>query len=135
MAVGRVRTLKDPTPRERARRLRRDHTDAEARLWAALRDRRLGGWKWRRQVPKGPFILDFYCDEGKLAVEADGGQHSEQLEYDARRTAYLERLGIRVLRFWNSAILTNRVGVCDTILDALGGEHPTVRSGALPEVD
>jgi len=75
------RTLKDNTPRDRARALRRDDTDAEARLWNALRPRRLGGWRWRRQVPKGPYILDFLCVEAGLVVELDGGQHSEQAAY------------------------------------------------------
>ena len=127
--MANVKTIRDHMPRDRARRLRREDTDAEAKLWNALRDRRLGGWKWRRQVPKGPFIVDFLCPEAGLVVELDGGQHSEQVEYDARRTAYLERLELRVIRFWNSAVLTNRDGVCLTILDALGGEHPSLGSG------
>jgi very-short-patch-repair endonuclease len=124
-----IKTIRDHTPRDRARRLRREDTDAEAKLWNALRDRRLGGWKWRRQVPKGPFIVDFLCPEAGLVVELDGGQHSEQVEYDARRRAYLERLELRVIRFWNSAVLMNRDGVCLTILDTLGGEHPSMGSG------
>jgi very-short-patch-repair endonuclease len=127
--MAKVRTIRDQTRRDRARRLRREDTEAEARLWNVLRDRRLGGWKWRRQVPKGPFIVDFLCVEGGLVVELDGGQHSEQVEYDARRTAYLKRLGLKVLRFWNSEVLTNRDGVCISILDALGGEHPSMMPG------
>jgi very-short-patch-repair endonuclease len=122
------KTLKDPTPRDRARALRRDDTDAEGRLWNALRARRLGGWRWRRQVPKGSFILDFLCVEACL-VELDGGQHADQVAYDARRTSYLEGLGLRVIRFWNSAVLTNRDGVCATILEACGGEHPSMDPG------
>jgi len=136
------RTLKDSTPRDRARALRRGDTGAEARLWNALRARRLGGWKWRRQVPNGPFILDFLCVEAGLVVELDGGQHAEQAAYDARRTAYLERQGLQVLRFWNSDVLTNRDGACLTILEACGGirrwvlaepgaaaERPVVQTG------
>jgi very-short-patch-repair endonuclease len=107
----------------RARELRRADTDAEARLWNALRGRRLGGWKWKRQVPWGPFFLDFLCVEAGLVVELDGGQHSEQADYDARRTTYLERSALRVLRFWNTAVLTNRDGVCLTILAACGGDR------------
>jgi very-short-patch-repair endonuclease len=122
------KTLKDPTPLKRARRLRREDTPSEARLWNALRAHRLGGWKWRRQVPKGPFILDFFCPEAALVVELDGGQHSEQQAYDARRTAYLESLGLRVLRFWNSAVMENRDGVCLSILDPCGGAHSSVAS-------
>jgi very-short-patch-repair endonuclease len=116
--AGRTRAVR------RARKLRRDDTNAEAQLWNALRARRLGGWKWKRQVPFGPFILDFFCPDAALVVELDGGQHTDQAAYDARRTAYLERHGLRVIRFWNSAVLTNRTGVCDSILDACGGEHP-----------
>ena len=99
--MGRIRTLKDPTPVRRARALRRDDTQAEARLWNALRDRRLGGWKWRRQVPQGHYIVDFLCIEAALVVELDGSQHQDQLEYDARRTAYLGRKGLTVIRFPN----------------------------------
>jgi very-short-patch-repair endonuclease len=112
----------------RARALRRGQTDAEARLWNALRAERLGGWRWTRQVPFG---LDFLCREAALVVEVDGGQHADQAAYDARRTAWLERAGLRVLRFWNHAVLTNRAGVCDTILDACGGDRPPLppRSG------
>ncbi|HEY8615676.1 endonuclease domain-containing protein [Phenylobacterium sp.] len=110
--------------RRRAQRLRLEDTDAEARLWRSLRDRKLGGWKWRRQVPVGRYIADFLCPEGRLVVELDGAQHAEQLDYDQRRTVYLERRGLRVLRFWNSEALTNTDGVCATILDALGGDRP-----------
>jgi very-short-patch-repair endonuclease len=120
--MGIVHTREHGTAVLRARELRVETTRAEAHLWAALRNRSLGGWKWRRQVPRGPFILDFFCSEARLIVEVDGGQHSEAADYDARRTAYLEREGLRVLRFWNSVVLTNRTGVCDTILEACGGE-------------
>ena len=123
--MAKIKTLKDTTPRDRARALRREDTDAEARLWNALRAHRLGGWKWKRQVPKGPYIVDFICDEAGLVVEVDGGQHAERLAYDARRTAYLERLGLRVIRFWNTDVLTNRAAVCDSIFHACGGERPS----------
>ena len=121
--MGKIRTLKAPKPVSRARAMRRDDTDAEARLWNVLRDRRLGGWKWRRQVPRGPYIVDFLCVEAALVVELDGSQHAEQADYDARRTAYLNRLGLTVIRFANAAVLTNRDGVCLAILDACGGER------------
>src|SRR5580704_17201246 len=84
---------------ERARALRRDQTDAEGRLWGELRNRRRGGWKWPRQAPIGSFIADFYCPAAQLVVELDGSQHLDQVDYDARRTGYLERLGLKVLRF------------------------------------
>ncbi|MFL5297093.1 MAG: endonuclease domain-containing protein [Phenylobacterium sp.] len=120
--MGTVRTVKRAAAVSRAREFRRDDTEAEARLWNALRARRLGGWKWKRQVPWGPYFVDFLCREALLAVEVDGGQHADRIAYDERRTAYLARAGFRVLRFWNSDVLTNRDGVCLTILDACGGE-------------
>lgn len=120
--MGVIKDRHQGLARHRARTLRRDDTQAEARLWNALRARRLGGWAWKRQVPWGPFILDFHCTDARLVVELDGGQHADQIEYDDRRTAYLERDGLRVLRFWNSAVLTNRDGVCESILDACGSD-------------
>ena len=122
--MGTIKTLRDTSKRDRSRSLRRNDTRAEAKLWNALRARRLGGWQWRRQVSIGPYFVDFLCIETELVVEVDGGQHSEQIAYDAARTAYLQRAGYRVLRFWNSAVLTNRDGVCTTILDACGGDSP-----------
>jgi len=99
-----------------ARRLRREATDAERRLWFHLRNRQLGGFKFRRQETIGPFIADFACVACKLVVEADGGQHGT--ERDAQRTACLEALGWSVLRFWNNDILQNSDGVLTTILGA-----------------
>ena len=89
----------------RARELRRNQTDAELRLWGYLRARRLLGAKFRRQVPIGRYIVDFLCKELGLIVEADGGQHTEQEIYDARRTAWLEAQGYTVIRFWNVDIM------------------------------
>ena len=127
--VGNVRTIRRVAAVRRARELRRRDTDAEARLWDALRAHRLGGWKWKRQVPWGPYFLDFLCVEAGLAVEVDGGQHADRIAYDERRTAYVTRSGLRVLRFWNSDVLTNRDGVCLAILDACGGERPRDHGG------
>jgi very-short-patch-repair endonuclease len=121
--MGEVRTIGRAVALQRAREMRRNHTNAEARLWNVLRAQRLGGWKWKRQVPFGPFILDFLCREARLVVEVDGSQHAEDIAYDQRRTAYLRKSGLRVLRFWNSEVLTNRSGVCDVILQACGGER------------
>lgn len=117
--MARIRTLQTV----RARRMRREATRAEAHLWNALRASRLGGWKWKRQIPFGPYVLDFLSLDAALAVEVDGGQHAEAADYDSRRTAYLERRGLRVLRFWNIDVLTNRDGVCFSILDACGGDR------------
>jgi len=102
-------------------RLRRDATDAEQRLWSHLRDRQLGGFKFRRQVTIGRYIADFACAECKLIVEADGGQHSEAV--DKQRTTTLETLGWRVLRFWNNDVLTNTRGVLETVLRACEQEQ------------
>ena len=107
----------------RARTLRADQTEVERRLWQRLRDRRLGGYKWRRQVPKLGYFLDFFCVDRSLAVELDGGQHGEDRgrAYDDRRTAVLGRAGIRVLRFWNAEVVEEIDGVCETILAACEG--------------
>jgi very-short-patch-repair endonuclease len=96
-------------------------TDAESRLWYLLRRHGLEGFKFRRQHPLGPFILDFYCAEGRLVVEVDGGQHfaEENLFQDARRTNYLEEGGLRVLRFSNAEVLLEIDSVLDQILEAL----------------
>ena len=102
-------------PNENARHLRRAATDAERRLWSALRDRRLEGYRFRRQYPIGRFIVDFACTQHRLIVEADGGQHADS-EPDRRRTANLEQEGWRVLRFWNNDILSNTNGVVEKIL-------------------
>lgn len=123
--MGKIRTVRDVKLTHRARRMRREDTEAEAWLWQALRAHRLDGSKWRRQVPVGPFIVDFLCDDFALVVEVDGGQHAERTGYDARRTAYLSARGLQVLRFWNSEVLTNRDGVCLTILDALDTRRRT----------
>ena len=116
---------------KRARNLRSGQTRAEAYLWQALRDRRLGGWKWRRQAPCGPFIVDFLCVEVGLVVELDGGQHSEAVAYDARRTEHLAAGGLRVIRFWNSFVLENRSDVCDAIYQACGADVPTASPSSL----
>ena len=103
----------------RARRLRRQATDAERCLWQHLRGRRLEGFKFRRQQVVGGFIVDFLCVEAKLIIEADGGQHSVQKIYDECRTAYLQRQGYRILRFWNHEILSNTEAVLERIRLAL----------------
>ncbi|AXS42082.1 endonuclease domain-containing protein [Breoghania sp. L-A4] len=99
-----------------ARRLRRSQTEAEARLWHRLRNRQLGGWKFRRQVPVDRFVADFLCEDARLIVELDGGQHAERLAEDAERTAVLEACGYRVARYWNPEIFDNIDGVLEDIL-------------------
>lgn len=97
-----------------ARDLRGSLTDAEAILWRCLRDRRLAGLKFRRQVPLGPYIADFVCFEAKFVVEADGGQHADSPR-DARRDAFIASQGFRTLRVWNMDIKDNLESVLDTI--------------------
>ncbi|VAV95018.1 hypothetical protein MNBD_ALPHA06-1874 [hydrothermal vent metagenome] len=102
-----------------ARNLRQKMSDAERRLWYRLRGRRLQSHKFRRQVLIGPYIADFVCESAKLIIEADGGQHVEQTEADALRTAELEAFGYHVIRFWNHDILQNTEGVLTVILDEI----------------
>jgi very-short-patch-repair endonuclease len=89
-----------------ARELRKDQTVAERKLWSYLRNRRICGRKFRRQHPFKKYILDFYCDEIQLAVELDGSSHSGELnrQHDKERTDFLESCGIKVIRFYNSAV-------------------------------
>ena len=102
-----------------AKKLRRNMTDAERLLWQHLRNRDLGGYKFRRQRPIGPYIVDFVCLEKKLVVEVDGGQHAGQLELDAKRSGYLEDKGYRILRFWNNEVLKATESVLTVILSSL----------------
>jgi primosomal protein N' (replication factor Y) len=104
--------------RNRARKLRRNLTDAELALWRELRRTSLG-WRFRRQFPIPPYIVDFACVEARLLIEVDGGQHSRPGEHD-RRDRLLRRRGWRILRFWNSDVLQNRTGVLQTISAELG---------------
>jgi len=97
-----------------ARRLRREMTDAEHKLWQALRANRFRGVGFRRQAPLGPYIADFVCHALKLVIEVDGGQHSGS-ERDAARDAWMVREGYKVLRFWNNEVLGNLEGVLDRI--------------------
>lgn len=108
-----------PILQERAKNLRRTMSDAEQRLWQHLRAGRLNGYKFRRQQPIGNYIADFMCIRPKLIVEADGGQHDTRQDDDAKHTAYLERLGFTVLRFWNHEILQQTDDVLANILNTL----------------
>ena len=97
-------------PLDKARELRLAATDAEKKLWRQLRTKHLAGWKFRRQVPIGPYVVDFYCSAAKLIVELDGGQHADSAS-DRRRDAQLNSLGYRVIRVWNNDVLGNLEGV------------------------
>jgi very-short-patch-repair endonuclease len=107
---------------KKARTLRHDSTEAEIKLWRHLRDRQLGGFKFRRQHPFPPYIADFFCEEKSLIVEIDGGQHTP--EADKARTKALEPQGLTILRFWNNEVLQNTEGVLLTILARLKDPSP-----------
>jgi very-short-patch-repair endonuclease len=100
-----------------ARNLRRDATEAEKKLWQYIRNRQIGGAKFRRQVQLDDYIADFLCAEARLIIELDGGQHTP--EGDAVRTAYLTGQNFRIIRFWNDDVLRNVEGVLEVILSAL----------------
>ncbi|MGL3607259.1 endonuclease domain-containing protein [Rhizobium sp. G187] len=116
----------DPTKRlpgktVQARSLRTNDTDAEYRLWGDIRNRQLNGFKFSRQIPLGPYIVDFLCREQRLVVELDGSQHVESA-HDDRRTEWLNQQAYSVLRFWNAEVLQERSAVLDTILAVLQGQ-------------
>jgi very-short-patch-repair endonuclease len=109
----------DSVLQTRAKKLRQNMSEAETRLWHHLRAGRLNGYKFRRQQPMGNYIVDFVCVTPKLIIEADGGQHAEQAEYDQARSLYLNGLGFTVLRFWNDEILRQTDEVLAEILRVL----------------
>jgi very-short-patch-repair endonuclease len=113
-----------------ARRLRHHQTDAERLLWFRLRDRRLAGWKFKRQAPIDRCVVDFFCADAKLIVELDGGQHDHDRERDADRSRVLEAMGYLALRFWNHDVMRNMDGVLEEILSTVNHHrsdppHPT----------
>jgi very-short-patch-repair endonuclease len=95
----------------KAREFRRDSTKPEKLCWELLRDRRVSGIKFRRQHPIGPYFADFACLSAKLVVEIDGEHHAFQQVRDARRTAFMEREGWRVLRFWAVEVFESPEGI------------------------
>lgn len=104
--------------RQRAKNLRTQSTDTERHLWYYLRANRLG-FKFKRQVPIGNYVVDFLCNEKRLIIELDGGQHSDNQSYDLERTAWLNKRGFKVLRFWNHDVLQQTESVIDVILQNL----------------
>nr|WP_314384676.1 endonuclease domain-containing protein [uncultured Cardiobacterium sp.] len=109
--------ISDRTQKQ-AKSLRRAMTEAEQRLWYHLRNRRLNGYKFKRQYPIGNYIADFICLEKNLIIEADGGQHNDNPRDDAR-TAWLQAQGYTVLRYWNHDILQQTEAVLTHILHHL----------------
>src|SRR5581483_553079 len=104
-----------PAKTQFARRLRRDETNVERKLWNRLRNRQIGNARFRRQHPAGRYILDFYCPALRLAIELDGGQHSESELRDRARDRWLSERGVTILRFWNSDVTENLNGVLEVI--------------------
>ena len=104
--------------RLRAKNLRKQSTDTERHLWYNLRANRLG-FKFKRQVPIGTYIVDFVCLEKRLIIELDGSQHFDNQKYDIERTDWLNAHGFKVLRFWNNDVLQQTTSVIEVIMDAL----------------
>ena len=101
--------------KRRARQLRRQLTDAERKLWWALRGGQIDGLKFRRQHGIDVYIADFACPAARLIIELDGGQHADRIEADAQRTRVLEARGYAVIRFWNHDVMQNLNGVLEEI--------------------
>ncbi len=115
---------RDRTLTDLARRLRRNQTDAERFLWSKFRARQLNGARFRRQFPLAPYIADFCCEEARLIIEIDGGQHDAGREQDRVRTEFFERRGYRVIRFWNTDVLRNVDGVLEEVTKCLASPSP-----------
>lgn len=105
----------------RARELRKDDNVAERALWAVLKNRQLSGYKFTRQFPIGPYFADFTCRSHNIVVELDGSQHLTRESYDRKRDEYMLRAGYAVFRVPSGSVLSNREGVCDSLLAVLEG--------------
>ena len=114
------RSRRKPGVTARARSLRQGGNAAEGALWNELKAKRLGGYKFVRQFPIGPFFADFVCRSQRLVVEVDGSQHAGSA-YDRGRDAFMRGAGYSVLRIWNFDAQRQITAVCDTILAALEG--------------
>lgn len=112
----------------KAKALRQNQTDVEKKLWNKLKTKQLENYKFRRQHPVGTYITDFTCVEKKLIIELDGGQHSENIDHDNKRTEFLNEAGFEVLRFWNFEVNENLEGVLQVILGHLENNTPHLTS-------
>jgi len=111
----------NPKLEDKRKQLRKEQTTHEGYLWSKLRNKKLNGYKFVRQHSVGPYILDFYCSQAKLAVELDGSQHlnEELIDYDKKRSEFLNNHHIKVLRFWNYKVRYDIENVLNKILDKL----------------
>jgi Uncharacterized protein conserved in bacteria len=110
---------------EKTKQLRTEMTPEELRLWYLLRGRRFFGYKFRRQMPIGAYIVDFACYKARLIVELDGGQHQDKEKYDSHRTQFLNTNGWEVIRFWNNEFRMNEEEVMMAILKRLQSLEPS----------
>lgn len=108
-----------PKGYENARKLRKELTPAERKLWAHLSNRKINGVKFRKQHAIGNYVPDFCAIKERLIIELDGSQHLEQVAYDDERTKYFESLGYRVIRFWNNQVTKELDAVILAIIHAL----------------
>ena len=120
-------TFNHPRYEDRRKELRNQATDSERFLWSKLCSKQILGLKFQRQYGVGPYIVDFYCPERKLAIEVDGSQHLEpdQKVYDENRTAFLREHGINVVRFWSNDVMRNIDGVIEEIIFILSSPAPS----------
>lgn len=105
-----------------ARKLRKNQTPQEQKIWQLLRNNQFQNLKFRRQYPIGDYVVDFICKEEKIIIEIDGGQHNidKNIEKDKLRTEYLKSKGYRVIRFWNNDVDKNLEGVYEELLKVIG---------------
>ena len=142
---SRLKSELTPLLKKFSKEMRHAPTDAEGRMWYFLRNRRLGGYKFRRQHAVGRFIVDFLCIESRLIIELDGGQHAARPEPDRKRAHFLEQRGLQVLRFFNDEVLKHGEKVLEAIWWALEADdsrraatplpapHATPHPGPLPK--
>ncbi len=109
----------------RAKKLRQVMTEAEKHMWYHLRAHRLLGFKFKRQKPIGPYVVDFACPALRLVIEIDGGQHSIDADEDSIRDRWLRKHGYTVLRFWNNEVMENLEGVMEAIASAASPDSPS----------
>lgn len=120
--------MRNRTSQQRAQQLRQNASDTERYLWTRIRRRQLGGYRFRRQVPIGNYIVDFACLESRLVIELDGSQHGSHRRLDEAWDLYLQHHGFRVLRFWDNQVFEELEGVLEASMNALQRAPAAFRS-------